>query len=137
MHRLGFHLVPFALCGRQYPWLLTRRVSNAAVTRARVYRPRAGVANLSMSGWGDNTVVERVERRIQEALNPQSLRVEPTFGDPNGAHVNIRVVGECFQGKRLVARHQMVYRAIWKEMDAGVVHAVDSLETLTPEEANK
>jgi acid stress-induced BolA-like protein IbaG/YrbA len=90
-----------------------------------------------MSGWGNVSVVDLVERRIREALNPQSVRVEPTFGDPNGAHVSIRVIGECFEGKRAVARHQMVYRAIWKEMDAGLVHAVDSLETLTPEEVNK
>ena len=78
-----------------------------------------------------------LERRIREALEPESVQVLPVFDDdPNGSHVRIRVIGACFEGKRPVARHQMVYKAIWKEMETGMVHAVDSLEALTPSEAS-
>ncbi|BAM79021.1 hypothetical protein, conserved [Cyanidioschyzon merolae strain 10D] len=134
MLRLGFLLGPFAPSHRTCPFSNFQRVYRATSNAERVFLFRTGRASLSMSGWARGSVVDVVEQRIRDALKPQSIRVEPTYGDPNGTHVSIRVVGDCFRGKRPVARHQLVYRAIWKEMDAGLIHAVDSLETLTPEE---
>ena len=38
-----------------------------------------------------------------------------------------------FAGKRVVQRQQLVYKAIWEELQ-GPVHAVDSMECKTPDE---
>jgi stress-induced morphogen len=53
--------------------------------------------------------------------------------DPNGSHISIEVVSSIFSGKRPVQRQQMVYKAIWEEMQ-GPVHAVDSMICKTPDE---
>lgn len=53
--------------------------------------------------------------------------------DPNGSHITIEVVSFKFSGKRAVQRQQMVYKAIWEEMQ-GPVHAVDSMTCKTPDE---
>ena len=55
------------------------------------------------------------------------------YDDPNGSHISISVVSDKFQGKRGVQRQQMVYKAIWEEMQ-GAVHAVDSMVCKTPNE---
>jgi BolA-like protein 1 len=39
-----------------------------------------------------------------------------------------------FEGKRAMQRQQLVYKAIWEEMQ-GAVHAVDSMVCKTPDEA--
>ena len=56
------------------------------------------------------------------------------YDDPNGSHISIVVVSDKFEGKRAVQRQQMVYKAIWEEMQ-GPVHAVDSMICKTPSEA--
>ena len=55
------------------------------------------------------------------------------FDDPNGSHISIEVVSTQFAGKRPVQRQQLVYKAIWEELQ-GPVHAVDSMICKTPEE---
>jgi len=57
--------------------------------------------------------------------------------DPNGSHISIDIVSSLFEGKNKVKRSQMVYKAIWEEMDAvnGCVHAVDQMTCRTPDEA--
>ncbi|GJQ08797.1 hypothetical protein GpartN1_g588.t1 [Galdieria partita] len=84
----------------------------------------------------DNTVVERVEQKLREALNPKYLQVVPAFDDPNGSHVSIRVVSEKFENLTSLKRHQLVYKAIWEELQ-GPVHAVDSIEAKTPKEVEQ
>lgn len=69
-----------------------------------------------MSTTTDDNVMARVERKISDALSPKSLSVNPTYGDPNGSHVSIRVVSDMFEGKNVVKRHQLVYKAIWDEL---------------------
>jgi BolA protein len=56
------------------------------------------------------------------------------YDDPNGSHISIAVVSSMFEGKRPVQRQQLVYRAIWEELQ-GPVHAVDSMVCRTPAEA--
>ena len=56
------------------------------------------------------------------------------YDDPNGSHVSIEVVSSMFEGKRPVQRQQLVYKAIWEELQ-GPVHAVDSMVCKTPSEA--
>jgi len=50
-----------------------------------------------------------------------------------GGHFNVRIVSGAFEGKRLVARHRLIYEVLGEEM-AGPVHAL-ALRTLTPAEA--
>jgi BolA-like protein 1 len=57
------------------------------------------------------------------------------YDDPNGSHVSIEVVSPEFEGKRPVQRQQLVYKAIWEELQ-GPVHAVDSMVCKTPAEAS-
>ena len=58
------------------------------------------------------------------------------YDDPNGSHISVEVVSSNFEGKRMVQRQQLVYKAIWEEMQ-GAVHAVDSMSCKTPSEAGK
>jgi len=53
---------------------------------------------------------------------------------PDGAesHFNLLIVAAAFEGKRLVQRHQVVYRALDAELKGGL-HAL-TLKTLTPAE---
>jgi stress-induced morphogen len=55
------------------------------------------------------------------------------FDDPNGSHISVTVISDKFEGKRAVQRQQMVYKALWDELQ-GPVHAVDSMICKTPEE---
>lgn len=48
--------------------------------------------------------------------------------------MSIEVVSAMFEGKRPVQRQQLVYKAIWEELQ-GPVHAVDSMVCKTPSEA--
>lgn len=56
------------------------------------------------------------------------------YDDPNGSHISIEVVSSKFEGKRAVQRQQLVYKAIWEELQ-GPVHAVDAMVCKTPDEA--
>ena len=84
-----------------------------------------------MSTLADDTVMARVHQKIADALSPQSLSVQPTYGDPNGSHVSINVVSQAFEGKNVVKRHQLVYKAIWEELQ---VRCLSCLQVLEKEE---
>lgn len=43
------------------------------------------------------------------------------YDDPNGSHISIEVVSDAFEGKRAVQRQQLVYKAIWEELQGPVV----------------
>ncbi|OSX73176.1 hypothetical protein BU14_0371s0009 [Porphyra umbilicalis] len=103
------------------------------VTRAINIQPPPPPAG---GGEAGDSVVATVERKITEAINPTSLVVTPSYGDPNGSHVTINVVSEAFEGLNVVKRHKLVYGAIWEEL-SGPIHAVDQLVTQTPAEASK
>lgn len=70
---------------------------------------------------------ELVQQYIADNLNCEHLEVT---GD--GAHFEALIVSPLFEGKRLIARHQLVYRALGNRMDAEI-HAL-SMRTMTPEE---
>lgn len=82
----------------------------------------------------DDLVVTSIQKKLQSALSPQRLDVRPTYGDLNGAHISIDVVSDAFEGLSMVKRQQLVYKAIWDELQ-GPVHAVDRLTTSTPRES--
>eukprot|EP00607_Mallomonas_marina_P001067 CAMPEP_0182427798 /NCGR_PEP_ID=MMETSP1167-20130531/19785_1 /TAXON_ID=2988 /ORGANISM="Mallomonas Sp, Strain CCMP3275" /LENGTH=72 /DNA_ID=CAMNT_0024610291 /DNA_START=229 /DNA_END=447 /DNA_ORIENTATION=- len=68
-----------------------------------------------------------------DALSPTTCVVKGSYDDPNGSHITIDVVSSMFEGKSSMRRQQMVYKAIWNEMN-GPVHAVDSIVAKTPTE---
>lgn len=68
-----------------------------------------------------------IERYISEGLLCDHLRV-----DGDGHHFEAVIVSPLFEGKRPIARHQMVYAALGDRMRAEI-HAL-SMKTLTPEE---
>mmetsp|Transcript_2102 Transcript_2102/g.3813 ORF Transcript_2102/g.3813 Transcript_2102/m.3813 type:complete len:128 (+) Transcript_2102:26-409(+) len=79
------------------------------------------------------TPIDSARNKIQNALNAQDLSVTATYDDPNGSHITIRVVSDLFEGVSRVKRQQMVYKAIWDEMQ-GPVHAVDEMVCKAPSE---
>ena len=54
-----------------------------------------------------------------------------------GGHFSIKVVSDAFEGKNTLAKKRMVYSAIKDLMagDSAPVHAIDKLDTLTPDQA--
>lgn len=70
---------------------------------------------------------EQVRDYIAAGLECTHLDVE---GD--GQHFFATIVSAAFEGKRAVARHQLVYAALGDRMKAEI-HAL-SFKTLTPEE---
>ena len=71
---------------------------------------------------------EQVAQLIRAGLPDADVRVE---SDDN-THFAARVVSAEFVGKRSIARHQLVYRALGARM-GNEIHAL-SIEALTPEE---
>lgn len=108
----------------------------APARRTPIWRTQTLRMMTTEAGGGEDTVMSTVEQKLKKALEPTKLVVEPTYGDPNGAHVSIYVVSEAFEGQNVVKRHRTVYGAIWDELQ-GPIHAVDQLVTKTPAEEDK
>jgi len=88
---------------------------------------------MSLMNAAGGSLTEAVEKAIVEALGEgATAEVHGT-----GGHFTIRAVSTAFEGKRLLAKQRLVLRAVAPFMDGddAPVHAIDSLETLTPDEA--
>jgi acid stress-induced BolA-like protein IbaG/YrbA len=72
---------------------------------------------------------EQIAKLIQAALPGAQVHVK---SDDN-THFAARVVAREFAGKRSIARHQMIYKAIGDSVGREI-HAL-SIEALTPEES--
>lgn len=70
---------------------------------------------------------EQVHQYIADHVNCEHLEVR---GD--GHHFEAVIVSPEFEGKRRIARHQLVYAALGDRMRAEI-HAL-SMQTLTPDE---
>lgn len=70
---------------------------------------------------------EQVRQYIVDGLSCEHVEVQ---GD--GQHFEAVIVSQAFDGKRSVARHQLVYAALGERMRAEI-HAL-SMRTLTPQE---
>ena len=70
-----------------------------------------------------------IQSKIEAGLACQSVSVS---GD--GYHFEAIVVSAEFEGKRSVARQQLVYATVQDDIASGDLHAI-SLKTLTPAEA--
>lgn len=71
---------------------------------------------------------EQIRQLIAAALPCEHLQVE---GD--GRHWFAVIVSAQFEGKRHIARHQMVYATLESQMQSEAVHAL-SMRTFTPAE---
>mmetsp|Transcript_13476 Transcript_13476/g.22559 ORF Transcript_13476/g.22559 Transcript_13476/m.22559 type:complete len:165 (-) Transcript_13476:408-902(-) len=116
---------------------MTLRPSNAFSVRTAVPQhsfvtPRRMFVSLSSQSSPAQRIVKKLEGKIKDALKPESLEVVDTSGD--ASHVSIACVSKSFEGMNTVARHRLVYKAIWEELK-GEVHAIDAMKTLTPKEA--
>ena len=72
---------------------------------------------------------DAVAELIRAAMPGAQVRVE----SDDQTHFATRVVSGDFAGKRSIARHQMIYRALGERVGREI-HAL-SIEALTPEEA--
>ncbi|OWT74433.1 MULTISPECIES: BolA family protein [unclassified Achromobacter] len=70
---------------------------------------------------------EQVRQYILDGLSCEHIDVQ---GD--GSHFDAVIVSAAFEGKRPIARHQLVYAALGDRMKAEI-HAL-SMRTLTPTE---
>ena len=71
-----------------------------------------------------------IKQMIEQGISCQSVQIT---GDGN--HFEAIVVSEAFEGKRPVARQQMVYATVQDKISSGELHAL-SLKTITPAEAS-
>ena len=75
------------------------------------------------------TIEEQIKLAIEKSIPDSDVKVG---GD--GRHFEIRVISQAFEGKRTLEKQRIVYAAL-KDLMAGSnapVHAIASLETLTP-----
>ncbi|CAJ1952516.1 unnamed protein product [Cylindrotheca closterium] len=108
--------------------------AKAFTSVSRHARFGAPMARFMSSEAPDTSIVDVCTLKIKDALDTSEVKVTGAYDDPNGSHVSIEVVSSMFEGKRAVQRQQLVYKAIWEELQ-GPVHAVDSMVCKTPDEA--
>jgi acid stress-induced BolA-like protein IbaG/YrbA len=86
------------------------------------------VIDSSLSGSG---LTAQIRRAITEALPGAEVQV----GAASPGHFTIGVISEEFRGKSRLACQRLVYKAIAPLMqgERAPLHAVDRLETRTPE----
>ena len=74
-----------------------------------------------------------MQAKIRDGLGgADEVEVIDVSGDTR--HVAIRVVSKAFEGKSSINRQRLVYKCIWEEMQSKQVHAVQGIETKTPDE---
>jgi len=85
------------------------------------------------------SVQTNIENKLTQQLNPEFLEVinqsHEHAGHAHGSvdsHYKVVVVSNSFDGQRMVARHQQIYKILAEELE-GPVHAL-VLQTLTTEE---
>ncbi|HMN19912.1 MAG TPA: BolA family protein [Ottowia sp.] len=71
---------------------------------------------------------EYIEQAIAAGLPCEHIQV-----DGDGHHWFAVIVSAAFEGKRAIARHQMVYATLGSELQSEALHAL-SMKTLTPTE---
>jgi BolA protein len=87
----------------------------------------------------DMTMDQIIRTKVEQALAPQELIIlnesHMHAGPAANSHFNLTLVSKQFEGKRPVARHQMIYKVLADEL-AGEVHAL-ALHLFTLEEWEK
>jgi BolA protein len=92
-----------------------------------VYLSHPKEAVIFMKNTQDMTMDQLIRNKIEQAFAPQELILlnesHMHSGPAANSHFNVTLVSEQFEGKRPVARHQMVYKVLADEL-AGEVHAI-------------
>jgi len=78
-----------------------------------------------------------IESKLNKAFEPQYLEVvNESFmhnvPKDSNSHFKVIIVSDCFEGKRLIARHRLIHQILADELHNGV-HAL-SMHTYTLEE---
>ena len=90
------------------------------------------------------TRVEKIETRIKQALTPERLEIiddsqshagHAGVREHGGGHFFATIVATTFEGKSLIQRHQLVYKALGDLMQSDI-HAF-SIKAYTPNEMDK
>jgi len=85
---------------------------------------------------------ERIRKLLENALHPESVRVEDDSWkhaghagarETGGGHFSVAIVAGCFSGQSLVQRHRMINEALSAEFGP-TIHAL-SIEAKAPAEA--
>ena len=94
------------LVARAAPQMMHSGASTALLQRPSL---ASVLGNVRMqSGGPDRTVVGTCTEKIKAAIDVKELKIEGAYDDPNGSHITIYCVSEAFEGKRSLARQQMV-----------------------------
>ncbi len=82
------------------------------------------------------TIEQTIRNKLEQEFNPEEMTLlnesHMHAGPAENSHFNLTLVCDLFEGKRPVARHQMVYKVLADEL-AGEVHAL-ALHLFTQEE---
>lgn len=73
----------------------------------------------------------QVAEMIKAGLPDAEVQVQDLTG--GGDHYQVVVVSTEFEGKRLVQRHQLVYRTLQQAMSSDAIHAL-TMKTYTPQD---
>jgi BolA protein len=87
-------------------------------------------------------IAEQIKERLIAALHPDYLQITDNTqahaghaGVRSGSgHFHVRIAASVFEGKSLIQRHQLVYKALG-EMMQHQIHAL-GIEALSPTEIN-
>lgn len=80
-----------------------------------------------------------IRQKLELALHPDVLEIidhsaahAGHYGNQGGGHYNITIISAEFEGKTLVQRHQLIYKALG-DMMKSEIHAL-GINALTPTE---
>ena len=83
-----------------------------------------------------------IKQLLTEALEPQTLEIVDNSaahaghaGNRGGGHYHVTIISPQFEGKSMVQRHQMIYKALGDLMKQQI-HAL-GINALTPSEETK
>lgn len=82
----------------------------------------------------ENKLNQQLKPHFLEVINQSHEHAGHLHGDVD-SHFKIVIVANAFNGKRMVSRHQMIYKILAEELESPV-HAL-VLKTLTQEEWQK
>ena len=88
-------------------------------------------------------ITEQIKKLLNEALKPEQIEIIDNSADhaghagaqSGGGHYHVTIVADAFEGKSLVQRHQLIYKALG-DMMKQQIHAL-GINALTPTEYTK
>ncbi len=88
------------------------------------------------------TTSSNLRQKLEEALKPELIEIidhsaahAGHAGNKGGGNYNVTIVAEQFEGKSLLQRHQLIYKALGDMMKHDI-HAL-GINALTPTENSK